>query len=114
MQFIDNGRPSYNSSNLLKLFVFGYLNRIRSSRLDLYLCPAGQQLQTNGAWYFKKQGKTTNRMKHYKTSACKACPRFERCTKNKVGRLIERTEHAELIEAKKQWIELNKEQLCQI
>lgn len=69
--------------------------------LDLYVCPAAQQLTTNGRWYFKKYGKTTNRMKHYKTKACLAYNLFERCTKNKAGRVIERTEHAQLIEANK-------------
>jgi transposase len=88
---------------------FDVANFSYDKKLDLYICPAGQQLQTNGNWYLKKHGKTTNRMKHYKTSACKSCPCFERCTKNKAGRLIERTEHAELIEANKQRIELNKE-----
>lgn len=77
--------------------------------LDQYRCPAGQTLHTNGRWYFKKHGKTTNRMKHYKTAACKSCSFFERCTKNKAGRLIERTEHAEVIEANRIRIELNKE-----
>ena len=32
MQFIDNGRPAYHPSELLRLFIYGYLNRIRSSR----------------------------------------------------------------------------------
>jgi transposase len=32
MDFIDNGRPAYHPSDLLKLFLYGYLNRIRSSR----------------------------------------------------------------------------------
>jgi len=30
--FIENGRPSFNPKDLLKLFIYGYLNRIRSSR----------------------------------------------------------------------------------
>ena len=76
---------------------------------DAYYCPAGQTLNTNGRWYFKKHGKTTNRMKHYKTAACKTCQCFERCTKNKAGRLIERTEHAVVIDTNKTSIELNKE-----
>ncbi len=88
---------------------FDVANFVHDKKLDVYLCPAGQQLQTNGSWYFKKHGKTTNRMKHYKTPACKSCSFFERCTKNKAGRLIERTEHAELIEANRQRIELKKE-----
>ena len=32
MDFIDNGRPAYHPSELLKVFIYGYLNRIRSSR----------------------------------------------------------------------------------
>lgn len=76
---------------------FGY-----NKELDQYCCPAGETLSTNGRWYFKNHGKTTNRMKHYKTKACATCRFFERCTKNKAGRLIERTEHAEVIEANRQ------------
>ena len=31
-EYIDNGRPAYHPSDLLKLYIYGYLNRIRSSR----------------------------------------------------------------------------------
>lgn len=30
--FIENGRPAYHPADLLKLYLYGYLNRIRSSR----------------------------------------------------------------------------------
>jgi len=30
--FVDNGRPAYHPKDLLKLYIYGYLNRIRSSR----------------------------------------------------------------------------------
>jgi len=30
--FVVNGRPAYHPSDLLKLFIYGYLNRIHSSR----------------------------------------------------------------------------------
>jgi transposase len=30
--FIENGRPAYHPADLLKLFIYGYLNRVRSSR----------------------------------------------------------------------------------
>ena len=30
--FEENGRPAYNPASLLRLFIYGYLNRIRSSR----------------------------------------------------------------------------------
>ena len=32
VEFIENGRPAYHPGDLLKLFIYGYLNRIRSSR----------------------------------------------------------------------------------
>jgi len=32
MDFIENGRPAYQPSDLLKLYLYGYLNKIRSSR----------------------------------------------------------------------------------
>ena len=30
--FQENGRPAYRPSDLLKLYIYGYLNRTRSSR----------------------------------------------------------------------------------
>ena len=32
LEFGENGRPAYHPSDLLKLFIYGYLNKIRSSR----------------------------------------------------------------------------------
>ena len=32
MDFIENGRTAYHPSDLLRLFLYGYLNRVRSSR----------------------------------------------------------------------------------
>ena len=68
---------------------------------DEYTCPAGKKLSTNGRWYNKASGKTMNRVKHYKTKSCLSCPLFLRCTTNKKGRLIERSEHMDLIDANK-------------
>jgi len=31
-EFMENGRPAYHPSVLLKLYIYGYMNRIRSSR----------------------------------------------------------------------------------
>ena len=31
-QFVDNGRPAYHPADLLKLYIYGYLNKVRSSR----------------------------------------------------------------------------------
>jgi len=32
MDFIENGRPAYHPADLLKLFIYGYLSKVRSSR----------------------------------------------------------------------------------
>jgi len=32
MQFIENGRPAYHPADLLKLYIYGYMNKVRSSR----------------------------------------------------------------------------------
>jgi transposase len=77
--------------------------------LDTYTCPANQTLITNGNWYSKKNGKSVTQMKHYKTSACLSCELFKKCTKNARGRLLERSEHADLIYENKIRIENNYE-----
>lgn len=66
---------------------------------DIYICPAGEALQTNGRWYNKslKNGRQSYKMKHYKTNACNDCKLRAQCTKNKRGRFIERTEYQEYV-----------------
>ncbi|MCD4729828.1 MAG: IS1182 family transposase [Bacteroidales bacterium] len=32
MEYVENGRPAYHPSDLLKLYIYGYLNKVRSSR----------------------------------------------------------------------------------
>lgn len=80
-----------------------------NKQLDEYTCPAGNKLTSNGRWYNKSHGKTINRIKHYKTKECLTCAYFEKCTKNKAGRLIERTEHMDLIDANKKRLAKNME-----
>jgi transposase len=68
MDFIDNGRPAYHPADLLKLFIYGYLNRIRSSRhlekeckrnIDLLWLMSG--LAPDGTWlYFSDRLKVDN------------------------------------------------------
>lgn len=76
---------------------------------DTYTCPANETLSTNGNWYSKKNGKSITQMKHYKTNACLACSLFQKCTKNARGRLIERSQYANLIYQNKVRIENNYE-----
>lgn len=74
---------------------------------DTYTCPQEQVLNTNGKWYNKDRGKSSVKIKQYKTKACSTCPVKDLCTKNKDGRMIERSEHAPFIEQNKLNIEAN-------
>lgn len=76
---------------------------------DLYICPANQTLTTNGTWYNKCRGKSVNKVKHYKSGKCTSCSFFSKCTTNKKGKLIERSEYAGLIEENKERLEKNKD-----
>lgn len=76
---------------------------------DSYTCPANETLTTNGNWYNKTNGKSITKMKHYKTNTCLSCEFFSQCTKNKKGRLIERSQYADLIYENKVRIENNYE-----
>jgi transposase len=87
---------AYNVAN----FKYDYQN-------DCYTCPQGKVLNTNGSWYNKSRGKSSVKMKHYKTKSCFTCPVKDLCTKNKDGRLIERSEHAPFIEQNKLNMEAN-------
>ena len=76
---------------------------------DTYTCPANEILTTNGNWYAKKNGKSITQMRHYKTTACIGCKLFDKCTKNRKGRLIERSQYADLIYENKVRIQNNYE-----
>lgn len=87
---------AYNVAN----FKYDYQN-------DCYTCPQQQTLKTNGKWYNKDRGKSSVKIKQYKTNACPTCPVKGLCTKNKDGRMIERSEHADFIEQNKLNMEAN-------
>jgi hypothetical protein len=70
---------------------------------DTYTCPQGEVLHTNGNWYVKSDHGYV--VKHYKTPACPTCPAFAQCTKNKKGRLIERSEYQGYVDENKRNIE---------
>lgn len=76
---------------------------------DYYICPQGQKLKTNGRWYSKSRTASTIKVKHYKTKKCITCPVFELCTKNKKGRLIERSQFQKSIDDNAKRIGQNKE-----
>lgn len=78
---------------------------------DIYTCPQGNKMTTTGKYYDKNKSnsKATYNIKRYSTKACKDCPVKDLCTKSKNGRVIERGEHATLIEENNKNVKDNKE-----
>ena len=74
---------------------------------DTYTCPEEKTLVTNGNWYQKSKQRYIYYVKHYKASACNSCPALSLCTKNKKGRLIERSEYQPYMDRNKRNIENN-------
>ena len=91
-----------------------------NEKQDQYTCPEGHIMTTTGTWYTKKYRKTSStQVKHYKTNACKTCPVRSECTTNPNGRIIDRSENAEAVEANNRRLLAQKElyqqrqQLCE-
>ena len=80
---------------------------IYNSNEDTYTCPQQQTLTTNGSWYQKSKQRYIYFVRHYKTSACSQCPALAQCTKNKKGRLLERSEYQPYIDQNRKNIEAN-------
>lgn len=81
---------------------------------DVYVCPAGEELKTNGRWYEKKDrhGQFTNRFKKYVMpfNICRQCRFRERClSKNDLkyrhGRTLERSEHQQAVDENRRRME---------
>jgi len=72
------------------------------SETDTYICPAGQRLRFR-YWNNKGEGRLVG---IYMTDgACFTCPHFmTACTRNKIGRTIQRWEHEEILEEMKRRI----------
>lgn len=73
---------------------------------DCYICPSGNVMN-------KAVGNGTSRNNYkafiYKTKACKACPIRQDCTKNKSGRVIERTEYQDVIDENRNRVLTNRD-----
>jgi len=79
---------------------------------DLYVCPQGNQMRTNGKWYHhsdsRRKGKSAYRFQRYTTPECKSCKSRHLCTKSKTnGRYIDRSEYADSIEENAQRVNAN-------
>jgi len=97
----DTGRPGYHPSTMLKLFVYGYLNRIQSSRrLER---EAGRNVELMWllgrltpdfktiADFRKDNGKSIK-------NTCRACELKPQCSNSKQSRRIARGEHQDQID----------------
>ena len=91
---------SSQDNGLYNMNVFKY-----DAEHDTYTCPANQVLHTNG--YICKKRK--HRVKRYYTKACDGCRLRERCTKNKMGRFIERSIYQEALEENEKRVNQNPE-----
>jgi len=78
---------------------------------DLYKCPAGKELVSDGKWYKRKERKKIKRYQVYKlpTQVCSECPYVQYClakkSVHKKGRSINRIEHQDAIEKNRRRIE---------
>src|SRR5579862_2801368 len=66
--FIENGRPAYHPSDLLKLFIYGYLNRMRSSRVLEKECSRNIELM----WLMKGLAPDHNTISNFRKNNPKA------------------------------------------
>jgi transposase len=81
---------------------------IWQSDLDAYTCPAGQLLKRSGRHKRECSGGREVVEWTYRGDAhtCQACPLREQCTTSKKsGRSVQRSEHEELIETHRAWME---------
>ena len=76
VNFIENGRPAYRPSDLLKLFIYGYLNRIRSSRALEKECARNIELM----WLLNNLVPDHNTISNFRRDNPKAIRRVFRAT----------------------------------
>jgi hypothetical protein len=75
---------------------------------DVYICPEGAVLTTNGSIYTKHRGLSNQTSFHqYRTSSCKTCAARDLCTTAKNGKLIERNTYTPVFERNRQNIAAN-------
>lgn len=97
--------PGLPSSSNAPDVLYNVENFIYDKEKDIYICPQGNKLTTNGNWYNGKY----SRFKQYRTRACKGCRVKSLCTRSKkIGKIVQRNEYAIEIEQNKKRIENNK------
>lgn len=61
---------------------------------DYYICPSGAKMTTHAGWSHRPN----YRSRVYNTKACINCSLRKKCTQNKMGRVIERSEYQNTID----------------
>ena len=74
----ENGRPAYHPKDLLKLFIYGYLNRIRSSRMLEQETKRNIELM----WLIRKLSPDHNTIANFRRDNSKAIKKVFRATVN--------------------------------
>ena len=109
--------PDIPASSMAPDPAYNVANFVYKAAENVYICPEGNTLYTNGKWYKKDRNQPGRKklspimVQHFKTPACKHCPALKQCTKNTRGRgrVIERSEHASYIEKNKLRMEQDSE-----
>lgn len=105
--YVSPKAPSTKDIGLFSINDFIYCRESNT-----YQCPAGNTLATNGRYYnHSARGKNNpSRFLRYTTPKCKGCQLKEKCTKNKAnGRVIDRSEFADVMEANSKRVNQNPE-----
>jgi transposase len=78
---------------------------IYNQQENTYICPQGEILKTNGTWHKADSGSL---FQQFKTPACKNCKERSLCTRSvKNGKIVQRTQQAEVIQKNKERITQN-------
>jgi len=78
---------------------------------DIYTCPQGEILTTNGNWYHKQNRNSSVMVKRYRTKACRTCPARHLCTTAPMdrGRWIERSQYQQAVQENDLRVQTEKE-----
>ncbi len=92
---LAEGKPPFHPRDLAALYVYGMLNKIRSSRQsDVYRCPMGAALRFVGTGQLKMKWGTAIRRQYRGDPACAGCPRALMCCENpETGRTVNRDQY---------------------
>lgn len=76
VDFVENGRPAYHPKDLLRLFIYGYLNKTRSSRDLEKECKRNIEVM----WLLKGLQPDHNTISNFRRDNPKAIKKVFRCT----------------------------------